>query len=197
MAMAAVTEQALYDELLGLISALYRAGEADEIIEAFQSSLEAHKSVDERMGILAHWVDFYRVRKYRRDRQRRRPTYRERITACAACGYPASHRHHIYDVATHGEHAQTVQLCANCHELQHLIYNALVNESDYSRKLVNHIMYADHLPPGALDKLLQLCRATIRYEAKQGWVSADKASDEWVELTLRWSEYQRHVSAKD
>ncbi|MCC6612084.1 MAG: hypothetical protein IT320_01335 [Anaerolineae bacterium] len=191
--MSEPSEQALYDELVMLIGELYRGEEGAEIVEAFQASLKSHTQVDERMSILAHWVDFYRLRKYRRDRQRRRPTFRERTTPCAACGYPASHRHHVYDVATHGESERTVALCANCHELQHLIYNALVNESDYSRKLVNHIMYSERVEPATVEQVLEYCRATIRYEAQQGWVTADKASEEWVELTLRWSEYQRRM----
>lgn len=188
--MATMTEQSLYDELVLLITALYRRAEADEIIEAFQTSLSAHGSGEERMSILTHWVDFYRLRKYRRDRQRRRPSYRERTTACAACGYPASHRHHLHDLATHGENARTVQLCANCHELQHLLYNALVNDSDYSQKLVNHIMVSERVAPTTIAQLLKWCLMTIRYEASKGWVSADKASNAWLELRLHWSDYR-------
>lgn len=191
--MSKPSEQALYDELVLLIGELYHGEEAAEIVEAFQASLKSHTQADERMNILTHWVDFYRLRKYRRDRQRRRPTYQERTTACAACGYPASHRHHVYDVATHGESERTVALCANCHELQHLMYNALVNGSEYSRKLVNHIMYSERVDPAAVELVLEYCRATIRYEVKQGWVAAEKATDEWVELTLRWSDYERHA----
>jgi ribosomal protein L37E len=194
--MAKTTEESLYGELVTLVTTLYRKGEADEIVETFQATLSAHTSVEERMGILSHWVDFYRLRKYRRDRQRRRPSFRERTTACAACGYPASHRHHVYDLATHGEHAQTVQLCANCHELQHLLYNALVNESDYSQKLVNHMMYSGRVGAETFEHLLALCRTTIRYEASKGWVGAEKASDEWVELRLHWAEFRKHMSAK-
>jgi hypothetical protein len=77
-----------------------------------------------------------------------------------------------------------------------LLYNALVNASDYSLKLLNHIMYSDRVAPTAIERLLYWCRAMIRYEARQGWVGADKASDEWVELRLRWAEYLRHVGAK-
>jgi 5-methylcytosine-specific restriction endonuclease McrA len=189
-------ELSLYDELLGLIRDLYRGQEGQEIVEAFESSLNAHKTIDERLNILSHWVDFYRLRKYRKDRQRRRPTFRERVTACAACGYPVSHRHHAFDLATHGEHSFTVQLCANCHELQHLLYNALVNDSDYSRRLVNHVMYSEDIASAVLEKLLAYARGTIGYEARRGWVSADKASDEWLELALHWSEYQKSVAAK-
>ena len=193
--MSEVSESRLYDELVMLIRALYRGREAEEIVEAFETTLSTHAEPDERRAILLHWIDFYRLRKYRRERQRRRPTYHERTSPCEACGYPTSHRHHIHDVATHGENLLTVQLCANCHELQHLLYNALVNESEYSRKLVNHIMYADRVAPETVERLLGWCRATIRYEAGQGWVSADKASDEWVDLTLRWSEYKRHTAS--
>ncbi len=194
--MAPLTEESLYEELTTLIRQLYHKGEADEIVETFQATLAANPTADARYGILTHWVDFYRLRKYRRDRQRRRPTYRERTTPCVACGYPVSHRHHVYDLATHGEHTQTVQLCANCHELQHLLYNALINESDYSQKLVNHMMYSGRVAPATFDQLLLWCRQTIAYEASKGWVSADKAGDEWVELRLHWSEFRRQSGAK-
>jgi len=194
--MADLTEATLYEELTALIRQLYRKGEADEMVETFEATLAANPTSEARMGILAHWVDFYRLRKYRRDRQRRRPSYRERTTACAACGYPASHRHHIYDLATHGEHSQTVQLCANCHELQHLLYNTLINDSDYSQKLVNHMMVSGRIAPATFEQLLTWCRQTIRYEASKGWVSADKAGDEWVELRLHWSEFRKQADIK-
>lgn len=187
--MTGETESNLYTELTSLIRQLYNKEEAEEIVETFEATLAANPTVEARLGILAHWVDFYRLRKYRRDRQRRRPSFRERTSACAACGYPASHRHHIYDLATHGEHTQTVQLCANCHELQHLLYNVLVNESDYSQKLVNHMMVTGKIASVTFAMLLQWCRQTIRYEASRGWVDVERASDEWVEMRLHWSEF--------
>jgi ribosomal protein L37E len=190
------SESQLQDELQALIRALYRSEEAADIIETFAATMRAHQSEDMRIGILAHWIEYYALKKYKRDRQRRRPTYSERTTACAACGYPASHRHHVYDVGTHGENIMTVQLCANCHELQHLMYNALVNESEYSLKLINHILYSERLAVQTAVTLLNYCRATIRYEARQGWVSAEKASDDWVEMQLHWREYLKQQRAR-
>src|SRR5260370_28987544 len=52
----------------------------------------------------------------------RRQSYTtERCTPCRECGYPISERHHIQRVNEHGESESTVQLCANCHELYHLV----------------------------------------------------------------------------
>jgi len=55
---------------------------------------------------------------------RRPPTLKERLTPCEVCGHPLSQRHHVPHVSEVGEHEYTVQLCANCHELCHLAFNA-------------------------------------------------------------------------
>lgn len=54
-------------------------------------------------------------------KRRRRSTRKERLTPCAACRYPLSQRHHLLEVAHYGENSLTLRLCANCHELYHLI----------------------------------------------------------------------------
>ena len=179
------------DELYVLVRELYRKKQADEIIQSFDGVFAGHTDESERLSILEYWRDFYRLRKYRRLKQRRRPTLDERLTACSACGYPVSHRHHLWDVANHGENQVTVQLCANCHELHHLIYNALVRDSAYSRKLVLHICYSARVSPEAARLVMEWCRATIRYEADNGWVEAYRTADEWLERRLGWSEYLR------
>ena len=53
--------------------------------------------------------------------RRRAPKLSERITPCAACEYPFSQRHHLDPVRYSGENNDTVQLCANCHELYHIL----------------------------------------------------------------------------
>jgi hypothetical protein len=69
---------ALYD----LLRQLYRPKRAGAIIEAFEASL-LEKPDDERRAVLEYWWDFYRLRKYQRERQRRRPTFKERLTPCS------------------------------------------------------------------------------------------------------------------
>jgi hypothetical protein len=65
----------------------------------------------------------------------RRATRRdERTTPCECCGYPISQRHHLYKVANYGENKFTIQLCANCHELFHLVYNSMT---------INHVSDED------------------------------------------------------
>jgi hypothetical protein len=83
----------------------------------------------------------------------------------------------------------TIQLCANCHELHHLMYNALVKESEYSRKIIEHVMFSGKVSSSVVEKIRDFCLATIRYEAYRGWLDGDKGSKEWVETRLRWSEY--------
>lgn len=46
----------------------------------------------------------------------------ERLRNCECCNYPISQRHHLLDVALFGENQYTRQLCANCHELYHIIF---------------------------------------------------------------------------
>lgn len=62
--------------------------------------------------------------------QRRPPRIQERLTPCECCGYKLSQRHHLLEVADWGENTATVQLCANCHELYHLLYGAYVTKSE-------------------------------------------------------------------
>lgn len=50
----------------------------------------------------------------------------EKLTPCECCHYPISQRHHLLNYAYHGENEHTMQLCANCHELYHLLYNKYV-----------------------------------------------------------------------
>lgn len=56
--------------------------------------------------------------------RRRRTTEDERLTPCACCGYPLAQRHHALPVATFGDNEVSTPLCANCHELVHLIEEA-------------------------------------------------------------------------
>lgn len=177
-------EQVQIDELFALIRELHREKQANELIASFKSVFAAHEDELERADIIEYWLGFYRLRKYQRIKKRRRPTYKERITACSACGYPASHRHHLWDVAMHGENKVTIQLCANCHELHHLMYNALVKNSDYSRNLVNHVLASGRVNDETARLILGWCVATIRYEISQGWVDARKGTAEWAMLRL-------------
>lgn len=73
-------------------------------------------------------------------KKRRKTTSKERLTPCSACGYPLSQRHHLLDVAYHGENDMTIQLCANCHELYHLIESAYIQKSKYAQRLLGKFL---------------------------------------------------------
>jgi ribosomal protein L37E len=182
-------EQAQVEVLFNLVRELYREKQASEIIHSFETVFASHEDPDERLNVIEYWLDFYRLQRYRTLKQRRRPTYEERITECSACGYPTSHRHHLWDIATHGENKVTIQLCANCHELQHLMYNALVKRTEYSQKLVLHALFSDKISRETAAKILGWCLATIRYEAANGWIEGGSDTREWVEMQLHWSEF--------
>jgi ribosomal protein L37E len=190
-------EQALFDRLVALIREVYRQPQADEIIQSFETVFLAGDSPQAQRELLEYWIDFYRLQEYKHGKQRRRPTYQERITPCSACGYPSSHRHHLWDLATHGENKVTVQLCANCHELHHLMYNALVKKSEYSRRIVLHVMGSGLIPHEVVLKILGWVLATIRYEAGNGWIDGSTGSREYVEKRLRWREYLSQQQAQD
>lgn len=184
-----MNEQALIEELYALIRYVYRKNLAGKIISAFEEALAAKEDEAERLTVIQHWLDFYQAHKYRKMMRRRRPSDKERMTPCSACGYPVSHRHHLWDIATHGENAVTVQLCPNCHELHHLMYNALARDSAYSRKLVQQILFSDKVPQEAIIRIYGWLRAILAYEIESGWLESYKLSDLWIEDKLRWNEY--------
>lgn len=188
-------EQAMVDKLYSLIRYLYRKKLAAEIIAAFEETLTAKQEREERLAIVQHWLDFYQAYKYRKMMRRRRATDQERMTPCSACGYPASHRHHLWDIATHGENQVTVQLCANCHELHHLMYNTLARGSDYSRKLVLHILFSGLLKREVIQKIYGWCRAILQYEIDNGWLENYKLTDLWIEDKLSWTDYLNTAEA--
>jgi ribosomal protein L37E len=186
-----MNEQSAIDELYALIRFVYskRHRLAEKIITAFEEALAAKTDPGERQAVIAHWLDFYQAHKYRKLMRRRRSTDRERMLPCSACGYPISQRHHLWDIATHGENRVTVQLCANCHELHHLMYNAVARDSAYSQKLIRHLLAAGQPPPEAVIRIYSWLRAILSYEIESGWLESYKLSDLWIEDRLGWRDY--------
>ncbi len=45
----------------------------------------------------------------------------ERLHPCEFCGYPVSQGHHPFKRSRYGNNMIVVRLCANCHELYHLV----------------------------------------------------------------------------
>jgi hypothetical protein len=75
-----------------------------------------------------------------RTSRRRKPSRQARLTPCECCGFPLSQRHHLAPFAENGETDQTMQLCANCHELYHLIYRVYVEKSEASVQLLGQLL---------------------------------------------------------
>ena len=77
----------------------------------------------------------------------------ERATPCEICNYPISQRHHLMPICEYGENEYCLNLCANCHELYHIIDNALslkghIKSEDSSsfylmKKFYKNIQYED------------------------------------------------------
>ena len=188
-------EQQRVAELHNLVRYIYRERLAAKIITAFDEALADKADPAERRAIIEHWLDFYQAHKYRKLMRRRRATDQERMTACSACEYPISQRHHLWDIATHGENAVTVQLCPNCHELHHLMYNALARDSLYSQKLARHVLESGQITPEAATRIYGWLRAILAYEIENGWLESYKLSDLWIEEKLSWNEYVQRSQA--
>ncbi|MGQ9910050.1 MAG: hypothetical protein ACUVS2_14575 [Candidatus Flexifilum sp.] len=180
-------EKAMLEALHELINGLYPPAKASAIMAAFRSVLNDQTETAQRAAVLEYWLDFYRLQAYRLRRKRRRATVKERLTPCSACGYPVSHRHHLWTLEAHGENAVTIQLCANCHELYHLLYNALVHDSEYSRTVALHAMASPALTAETLSRIMGWCLAVIRYEADNGWIDGNVGTKQAVEARLNWT----------
>jgi len=193
--MAEMTEQEMVERLYSLIRYNYRKKQAEDIIQTFDEVFASYKDPVQRRNIGEYWIEIYQAEKYHKIMQRRRPTHEERIMPCMACGYPVSHRHHLWDIATHGENRVTLRICGNCHELYHLIYNTLAKDSEYSRKLALHILFSLKVSPFAVQKIVGWCKAAMAYETEKGWLEEHKTTDRWLEEKLHWSEYLRKAES--
>lgn len=69
------------------------------------------------------------------EQRRRKPKIEERLTPCMCCKYPLTERHHILDFVTWGEALDTWQLCANCHEILHIAFAAIILKKKRSTEL--------------------------------------------------------------
>lgn len=69
---------------------------------------------------------------------RRKARLDERLQPCQCCLHPISQRHHLFEVAVWGGNEQTVPLCANCHELYHVIIYA-GQGGERARKVLAHV----------------------------------------------------------
>lgn len=69
---------------------------------------------------------------------RKRTTIEDRARPCQFCGYPLSQRHHSAPFANYGENPLTLHLCANCHELYHLVLTAQRSPKKQAAALLRH-----------------------------------------------------------
>ena len=110
--------------------------------------------------------------------ERKRATKKERLTPCGVCGWPLSQRHHLLHVADYGENDETVQLCANCHEIYHLMYNSYVLRS--KGLLLGHVL----LKLGLGDKRVRELYRLVEY-AKELDKAATAQAIEIVEKDIQ------------
>jgi hypothetical protein len=71
--------------------------------------------------------------------KRKIQTIEERVAPCECCGFPLTHRHHIYSFPIHGENLHSWQLCATCHELLHIAIGAIIYKRKRSSEVWNAV----------------------------------------------------------
>ena len=81
---------------------------------------------------------------------RKKTTLKERLTACSICDHPISQRHHLLEVSRYDENDYTYQLCANCHEIYHLLETI----QSYPDKTINSKIIIRHLETKMDDSIL-------------------------------------------
>jgi hypothetical protein len=66
----------------------------------------------------------------------RKNSTNQRIEPCQFCGYPISQRHHALPFHIFGENECVLRLCANCHELYHVIEKSYLSPTTHENKLL-------------------------------------------------------------
>lgn len=70
-------------------------------------------------------------------RQKYQSTHRrtKRLKSCVKCNHPISHRHHIIPSYKQGANEKNnyIRLCANCHEIVHILYR--INDNNFVETL--------------------------------------------------------------
>jgi len=100
--------------------------------------------------------------------RRSKPTLGKRMTKCKACGYPLSQCHHSFPIAKYqASDDDTIQLCANCHELYHLFNEAILG-SKRAKNLCLHASQSTHINFKTVSFLLVECMAIIQIEIEAG-----------------------------
>lgn len=117
--------------------------------------------------------------------QRRKARKAERMTPCVACGYPLSQRHHVIPVAMSGENESTVQLCANCHEMIHLMFSAVAQDNKQAALYFRHVWEIGEF--GIHRQLLRLCGITwnmVRLHQWNGSLEHYRGTAKWFNEVL-------------
>ncbi len=73
-------------------------------------------------------------------KRRKQASLANRLTPCECCKHPISQRHHLVRFAKRGENEYTTQLCANCHEVYHIMAQVYRNWYNGNETSANHIL---------------------------------------------------------
>lgn len=125
--------------------------------------------------------------------KRSHPSINERTTPCRICGHLLSERHHLLPFAEHGEtNKHIVYLCANCHEIYHLIYTAMfehAKKNSHSRSiyLVGHLFLKRGMDDPLLRALQELAFAAIDFQYQE--LTKENMVEEYSRLVAVFDKY--------
>lgn len=121
---------------------------------------------------------------FMRPKKRRSVTLQDRVTPCACCGYRLSHRHHLFPIAEWGGNNQTIPLCANCHELYHIVFDVIRQYESGVKYLkgrsATFFRYLTQVRPSP-DEQMERLISTVQYvlgEQKTAWQEEEQTSRE-------------------
>ena len=89
------------------------------------------------------------------------PEHGFHIRKCAVCGFPFSHRHHVYPKSMGGSLSDTILLCPNHHRCAHMIYE-MVDAGATDEYILNfgEQYFDEAFQEGFLDEMLVEYRLT-------------------------------------
>lgn len=95
---------------------------------------------------------------------RKAVTYWHRIARCQVCKFPLSHRHHLLGFKAFGEYGPVAHLCGSCHDVLHVMDNAICKGRRGVLKLLDWLK--KRVEDWRLDAIEKLVRKAKRLRRK-------------------------------
>lgn len=125
---------------------------------------------------------------------RRKPTLKERLTPCVVCEYPISHRHHLSDMVHFGENDDTVQLCANCHELYHIMYDCIAHNSKRAQATLKAVLFTLELSHDTVKAVIGIVIRAVKADIRDDVIKGLVLSTELISARTGWEDYINRIN---